>query len=303
MKNLTFRDFISLLFLLLGFMVLVVAWQSYRLKAATSFYQEIDFQREKNEKEHRRVIKEMKTLLSKAKVSAGRYDVVAEKNLFSVNRKAWLPPHKAGETAGENDKEAEIKKDKKKQDIILYGTMVSGKKKMALLEFKRFRRDKPKRLVSEGETVSSESGRSRYQYTLVTVEKTSVVVKEEQSGKSYTIPLFDAFKRRPAKTANKAISQTQDRATRLPKTLSRPADRKSSRRTPAVRRLPPRRLPTVKNNLESSLGSGSRNSGVSPTSANTDNGSEQGGRPPEMPKSPSNPSVRIRRYHPVIPEK
>lgn len=299
MKNLTFRDFISLLFLLLGIIVLVAAWQSYRLKAATSFYQTIDFQKEKNEKNHRRIIKEMKTLLTKPKVSAGRYAVVAEKNLFSMNRQAWLPPQAADNSSAENDKEPEMKKGKTKQDVILYGTMIRGDRKMALLEFKRFRRDKPKRLVNEGETVSSE-GRSRYQYTLVTVEKTSVVVKEEQSGKSFTIPLFDSFKRRPAKTTNRSIRQTAPGTGRLK--APSPAERLKSRRVPSVRRLPSRRVPAVNNNLKLPSGRSSQNRGSSAAGVNK-NESDQVGSPPEMPKSSSNPSVRIRRYHPVIPEK
>lgn len=303
MKNLTFRDFISLSFLLLGIIVLSVALQSYRLKATTNFYQEIDFQKEKNENNHRKIIKEMKILLNKAKISAGRYDVVADKNLFATSRTAWQAPHAADDAAGDKEKKADIIKGKIKQDIILYGTMIRGNEKMAMLEFKRFRRDKPKRLVKEGETISSESGRNRYQYTLVTVDKTSVVVKEEQSGESYTIPLFDTVKKRPAATLNRAVGIQVPTVSGRPKRATPATTRIKSRRLPERRISPSRKKPAVNGKPATFWGNTIRKSEVpAVASGNAGNGLDAGGNPPEKPKLSSNPSVRIRRYHPVVPE-
>ena len=300
MKNLTFRDFISLLLLLLGLLVLAASLQSYRSKASTSFYRAIDFQQEKNEKNHRKIIKELKTLLNKPKVTAKNYEVVVEKNLFAANRQAWRSPTAAASAGDKEEKKPEVKKSKAKQDVILYGTMIRGDKKMALLEFKRFRRDRPKRLVSEGETVSSDSSRGR-SYTLVSVDKTSVVIKEEQSGESYTIPLFDSVKKRPSRTANRSVNQGAGGSVgRRSKTST--AERLKSRRLTTGRRLPSRRVPAVNNSLKLSPNDRSRSRDLPAAGARKNDVLEQDGNLPEMPPPRSKPSVRIRRYHPVVPE-
>jgi len=301
MKNLTFRDFISLLLLLLGIGVLAASLQSYRSKASTGFYRAIDFHKEKNEKNHRKIIKELKTLLNKPKVTAKSYDVVVEKNLFAASRQAWRSPAAAGEDTDKGEKKPEVKKGRTKQDVILYGTMIRGDKKMALLEFKRFRRDRPKRLVSEGETVSSDSSRGR-SYTLVSVDKTSVVVKEEQSGESYTIPLFDNVKKRPSKTANRSVTPAAGSSVGRVTPKASTTNRLKNRRLPIGRRLPSRRVPAVNNSVKSLPGGGSRNRDLPAAGVNHGNVSDHGGNLPEMPPPSSKPSVRIRRYHPVVPE-
>ncbi|MBN2333123.1 MAG: hypothetical protein JXO49_03335 [Deltaproteobacteria bacterium] len=293
MKNITYRHAISLFFLLLGSLVLLAGRQLYRRAVTPVFYQQSGQLSAEEEPDAPRLIKELRTLLVKNPLASDMYQVVAEKNLFAANREAWAPPTAfAADGDDGEEREADDGDGEGRRDVILYGTMIANDTKKALLEFKRFRRDKPKRLVSEGETVASELGQRKYLYTLVEVKQTSVVVKEGLGGETFTIPLFDEYKKRPAATVTQTtptmptITQTAPPQAVMPMPADAPAPaqvRPAIRRLPSVRRLP-QRLPNPDaeddTEADNNPGNVSSSNGVNKTLS---------------------PAVNVRRYRPVLP--
>jgi len=148
------------------------------------------------------IVADMRTLLDKNSVRRDTYQLIAEKNLLSRQRKAWQPP------VAKETKQEEVVSQAKRTDVILFGTFTLGTKKGALLEFKKFTSGQRKKTVFVGETVAPPEGsKSQVQsYTLVEVGSSSVMIKD-QRGVAFHLDLYEGKQRSGAvSAARKEIS-------------------------------------------------------------------------------------------------
>ena len=125
-----------------------------------------------------------------------QYGTVAEKNLFSPDRREWAPPPPAAteETMPEHALPAP-----QTQRVRLYGTIISQDIETALLYFEQFSSPRKHRIMEVGETVWDESNDGNdASFVLVRLEK-DLAVLEDQLGLEHVVRLYD-HQRKPVES-------------------------------------------------------------------------------------------------------
>ncbi len=106
--------------------------------------------------------------------SAAEFEIVARKNLFSPERRAWSPPESKTDPEEQTQAPA-LRVDKK--DFRLYGITVIQDQKMALLYYKRFPENSRHRLLTEGETFYEDRSGTSLAITVAGIEKESITIE------------------------------------------------------------------------------------------------------------------------------
>lgn len=137
------------------------------------------------------LLKELEaTLPGYSPVSQGmgkRYQVIADKNLFTPNRQPWRPPVPQ-KTAEKKTRTPLVRSGK--GDVLLYGTYLAGQERRAILYFKRFVAPRS-RVVTVGQTVRDKGERGkRVFYQVLKIEKDQVLVKDG-AGRSLQVGLYE----------------------------------------------------------------------------------------------------------------
>ncbi|RLF03062.1 MAG: hypothetical protein DRJ64_08660 [Thermoprotei archaeon] len=155
------------------------------------------------------VASDIKTLLLQNELRRNSYQLIADKNLFSAQRKAWQPPVVEKVEPGK-----EVVSQARRSDVVLYGTFTVGNKMGALLEFTSFKKGQRKKTLFSGDQVSSTKGASRKEkkYTLLKVNPSSVTVKD-RNGIVFNVNLYDDKKPQPEVVKTKtSISVAGDKS-------------------------------------------------------------------------------------------
>jgi len=220
----TSRAGLAFLFLFLGLVILFFDRQTYRHYAEAEIKEVHKELPTKAGTAVQATIKELRSKLEKTRIGAQRYDVAANKNLFSPERKAWRPPAPKPKPEPNQSKEAPPVVAPTRRDVVLYGTYIAGKQKKAILYFKRFRKGRLRLAEGDEARDGDEKAASRPGspvYKVLKVEAKSVVLQDAR-GREFTIGLYDNKKRRPVKTANKPSIQVEKVAVSKPVVAAKP---------------------------------------------------------------------------------
>lgn len=184
-KGLSIRYYISALLIIVSAAGLALAWDIYRDSA------EIDLQAPSKAPEPKAEVNmgQLEALFQEPPSDPGRYQVIAEQNLFSENRRAAAD--QAAQRAGQKDAP------ERREEVQLLGTSILGKRKSAMLRFLLFSDKKKAHIVEQGQTVRDTGqspsegqgeGEGGPSYTLVDVEQRRVTLKD-QSGQTFSVSM------------------------------------------------------------------------------------------------------------------
>ncbi|EGJ49575.1 hypothetical protein [Desulfocurvibacter africanus] len=182
-KGLSIRYYISALLIIVSAAGLALAWDIYQESA------EIDLQAPSKAPEPKAEVDigQMEALFQEPPSDPSRYQVIAEQNLFSENRRAAAD--QAAQRAGQKDAP------ERKEEVQLLGTSILGERKSAMLRFLLFSDKKKAHIVEQGQTVRDEGerggeGESGPSYTLVDVEQRRVTLKD-QTGQTFSVSMSE----------------------------------------------------------------------------------------------------------------
>ncbi|NCC60275.1 MAG: hypothetical protein EOM12_04905 [Verrucomicrobiae bacterium] len=133
---------------------------------------------------------ELQSLFRRERVQGSRYAVIADRNLFAPERKAWEAPPPPSEL---EEKPAEPPKPLpplNPNDVFLHGTSVTNSTKVAILDFNRFLSPIKRRVVLEGDTVRDDGERGKDFFYLVKEVHGTKVVLVDASQRSFEVELF-----------------------------------------------------------------------------------------------------------------
>lgn len=187
------RYLIAGMFLAAAALVLVLAYRTYR--EASAFVAAAPEQTAGGGQDAR--LKEMEALMRQGNKEP-RYQVIADRNLFSPDRRAWQAPVEQQNVASA----APIARG----DVALYGTYVSGDRKYAILSLSLTAGKSKRFVLQEGESPKDDQG-TPLAYQIVSIGPESVVLKD-RSGTNYTIGLYVNKHSSPAQTQNAAPQVT-----------------------------------------------------------------------------------------------
>lgn len=198
MKHLAYRQLISLLLLLLGSLVLLLDRQAYKRHSRVDFGCLAASAAVRDEK-GAALVKELEARLRKPRVDKARCQVIVDRNILARDRRAWAPQVKHDEAKPES---ASVKTPKSRKDVVLYGTVVVGEHRRAMLEFRRFSRKNKRQLLTEGDVAVDGDIKRKKSYELLEIREKEVVLKDV-NGTVFTVGLYEGKKQWPKKTANR----------------------------------------------------------------------------------------------------
>lgn len=156
------------------------------------------------------LVQELRAMYSDVPPAISQFQAVAEKNLFSPDRKAWAPPPPPD---AEQASEEAPPQPSGPHRIRLYGTSIGPEIKSALLFFESFSSKQKHRVVREGETVEDDGERGKgTRYVLQALEQERAVLTDAR-GQEIVVGLYDHQRAAPspavaeAKPAQPAASQ------------------------------------------------------------------------------------------------
>ena len=174
--------FMSLIFLGLGLVVLGLSVRGYKEHSQ----KEIVASETAARLDSGITAEELHVMLGASRVSSPEgFEVVAEKNLFSPDRRAWQPP------PPRDDQEEQVPARAQRvnpREFRLYGVTFSGDEKMALVYYQRLPENARNRLVSEGETVYHERDGGTEVFRVASIGTEAVTL--EANGDSFEVGLF-----------------------------------------------------------------------------------------------------------------
>jgi len=154
---------------------------------------------------------ELQSLFRQDRVQGSRYAVIADRNPFAPERKAWeAPPPPPPTPVAVEAKPAEPPKPLpplNPNDVFLHGTTLAQGVKLAILDFNRFLAPIKRRLVSEGETVRDDGERGKDFYYLVKEIQATKVLLVDANQRAFEVDLFAA---KSGAAANFAVSAMSD---------------------------------------------------------------------------------------------
>lgn len=174
-KGLSIRYYISALLIIVSAAGLALAWDIYQESARIS----VQPPTKAPEAETDVDMSQLEALFQEQPTDPGRYQVIAEQNLFSENRRA-AADQAARQAAQQNAPE-------RRDEVQLLGTSIMGERKSAMLRFLRFSDKKKAHVVELGQTVRDE-GDGDSSYTLEAVEQRRVTLKD-QSGQTFSVTM------------------------------------------------------------------------------------------------------------------
>ncbi|OPX18788.1 MAG: hypothetical protein BZ151_12730 [Desulfobacca sp. 4484_104] len=172
MKHLAYRQLISLLLLLLGSLVLLLDRQAYKRHSRVDFGCLAASAAVRDEK-GAALVKELEARLRKPRVDKARCQVIVDRNILA-----------------------------RRKDVVLYGTVVVGEHRRAMLEFRRFSRKNKRQLLTEGDVAVDGDIKRKKSYELLEIREKEVVLKDV-NGTVFTVGLYEGKKQWPKKTANR----------------------------------------------------------------------------------------------------
>ncbi len=125
-------------------------------------------------------------------------EIIAEKNLFTSDRKAWQEPKKEdseqdGDQKGNDSKKQADQRSRQipKSKIRLYGTTMTGSNNMALIYMEPFESKRKYYTAHEGDVLRDEGDRGEWLYFKVLSVDAESVTLEDPEGESFQVGLFD----------------------------------------------------------------------------------------------------------------
>lgn len=200
--------FLALFFAVLGMMALGLNYRSYK-----QFSQkDISSYNAGNGQEQAVTMQELRPLMeTSGESSAGDYEIIVEKNLFSPERKAWKPAEGSQEETAEPVSAAQRVN---AREFRLYGVTLTDQEKMALVYYQRLPENSRQRVVSEGEAVYSDREGGDQIFRVVSIEPESVTI--EAGTDTFEVGLFSHARRearsQPGQGAAISIGGTGDGA-------------------------------------------------------------------------------------------
>lgn len=152
-------------------------------------------------------VNDIRTLLTQNLPRRATYQIIATKNLFSAKRAAWHAP------VAETVRSRTVSAQARRTNVVLFGTFSREGKMGAMLEFSNLKPGQNRKTLYPGETITLNAGRKKASYTLVSVDQTSVAIKD-QSGAVYRLDLYDDKKVKKARpVAKTTIEVARGRST------------------------------------------------------------------------------------------
>jgi hypothetical protein len=186
------RYLVAVLFLAAAALVLALAYRTYRGAAALTVAAPNPRASEAGDAQ----LKEMEALLREG-AKEPRYQVIADRNLFSPERKAWQLPLEAREAASA----APVARG----DVVLYGTYLSDARRYAIIGFSLTAGKSKRYVLAEGEAPKDDQGRP-LAYQVEAIGPDSIVLKD-RSGTAYTVGLYVNKRSSPTQTVNTTPAQ------------------------------------------------------------------------------------------------
>ncbi len=155
------------------------------------------------------VIQELKGQLETTNPGPARYSIIAEQNLFSPDREAWMPPQPKPDPPKEE--EPPPPSPTNRNDVALHGTYLSGGEKRAILSFRHFRSAPKSRILTEGQEARDEDGNARISYTVKEIHEDRVELEDSRQ-QTFSVGLFDNKKSSPQATQQKTTIEVEQGA-------------------------------------------------------------------------------------------
>jgi len=186
------RYYIPLMFFLIGLVIFYLSFQMYQDTSHQSL-EKVQTSKLSNKEPDLR-IRELKSLFPKT-LGNGKFEVIAENNLFSPKRQEWKPPQTESKQVSKQSREKrELERKKERvshKGIRLYGTSITPSKKYALMYFQSFQSKRKYRMVQEENTVRDDGERGEWMFFRIKeINSTKVVLKDPQGG-SFQVGLYD----------------------------------------------------------------------------------------------------------------
>lgn len=183
-KGLSIRYYISALLIALAALGLFLAWTIYRQASEP----DLPPPPKAEAPEGGEGLGDLERLFQEQPDNRERYQVIAEKNLFSESRRAATEEAapRTGARRAPSDRE---------QEAQLLGTSIMGGRRSAMIRFMRFQGQDKVRIVEEGQTVRDEAGDdgepgAGASYTVQAIERGRVTLTD-QAGQSFEIGLAE----------------------------------------------------------------------------------------------------------------
>ncbi|MDZ7761348.1 MAG: hypothetical protein U5L00_13990 [Desulfovermiculus sp.] len=196
-----------------GLFIISIAWSSYQEQSQRSLPNSETAVSERQESSGQEVGSLFKNPQDLQDTSL---EVIAQKNLFSPERKAWQPP--APKDSEKNEEENQESQDDRRASqrlqridhskIRLHGTTITDTDKMALMFMDPFESKHKYRLAREGEVLRDEGERGEWLYYTVVSIHPNTVGLEISGGESFQIGLFD-HQREKRKAQSKKTDRIQ----------------------------------------------------------------------------------------------
>jgi hypothetical protein len=213
--------FLPLLLFVIGGLGLSMAWNLYA-EQANREVPDTSVQPKKNGVPP---VQEVRSMLAGTPDEEGEdLEVIAEKNLFTRDRKKWMSPEEKRRLAeGKNDpaKNEEQQEEEARQQaaaervrriprssIRLYGTTHAETKKVALMYMEPFEAKRKYYTVQEGEILRDSGERGEWLYFKVSAIDENSVTLEDPGGESFQVGLFD-HQRQEGKTSSRDTTGIQ----------------------------------------------------------------------------------------------
>jgi len=142
---------------------------------------------------------ELRALFADVPPPVSQFSDVADKNLFSPDRKAWTPPPPAPKPKKEAKPEEPAPPPPPPGDprVRLYGTTITPDTQTALLFFERFSSKQKHRIVQVGDTVSDDGDRGEKNYFILKKLEQDKATLEDPEGYEHVVGLFDHQRKSP----------------------------------------------------------------------------------------------------------
>lgn len=178
------RIFVVGALFVLGGLILALAGRAYLVQSQARIVHDPVEQREDAEL----ALRELETLFEPQTAAGQRYAAIAERNLFTPDRRAWVPPPQESDPAPEPAPVEAPPPPPGLRNVRLYGTQITSEGGAALLYFGSFSSKNKHRLVREGEMARDEGDRQVFQ--VVRVSRDSVTLSDSHD-REFEVGLFD----------------------------------------------------------------------------------------------------------------
>lgn len=183
-SKLSLRYYIAGLILCLAALFFFFSYRTY----ATEAHTDLSKASQKEFKSEQVVIEELQSLFQARRSAPTRYEIIADKNLFSPDRKAWAPPPPPDPEVVEEKK---VLPPSSRKDVVLYGTYMSDSDRKAIIEFKNLRSQPSRLILGEGDVAEDPTGKLPFKFTVRAIQKDQVTIVDNKREEVFAVGLFE----------------------------------------------------------------------------------------------------------------